>query len=93
MTLSPAVLDRPGSGDTPRALRPRRLPERGHPTAMLAVILVAQLMVMLDLTIVNVALPEIQTALDFSPRTSRGCSTPTAWPSADFSCSAPGWVT
>jgi EmrB/QacA subfamily drug resistance transporter len=34
---------------------------------MLAVILVAQLMVMLDLTIVNVALPQIQTALDFSP--------------------------
>jgi EmrB/QacA subfamily drug resistance transporter len=67
VTLSPAVLDRPGSGDTPRALRPRRLPERGHPTAMLAVILVAQLMVMLDLTIVNVALPQIQTALDFSP--------------------------
>jgi EmrB/QacA subfamily drug resistance transporter len=45
----------------------RRLPERGNPTATLAVILVAQLMVLLDLTIVNVALPDIQTALDFSP--------------------------
>ncbi|MGH3445424.1 MAG: MFS transporter [Nocardioidaceae bacterium] len=34
---------------------------------MLTVILVAQLMVMLDMSIVNVALPRIQTALDFSP--------------------------
>jgi EmrB/QacA subfamily drug resistance transporter len=34
---------------------------------MLAVILVAQLMVVLDMSIVNVALPSIRTALDFSP--------------------------
>ena len=33
---------------------------------MLAVILVAQLMVMLDMSIVNVALPQMQSALDFS---------------------------
>ncbi len=53
--------------DDPTQVRRRRLPDRGHPTAMLAVILVAQLMVMLDMSIVNVALPKIQTALDFSP--------------------------
>ena len=64
MTLTTAVLDRPSAGRSDRA---RRLPERGNPTAMLAVILVAQLMVMLDMSIVNVALPQIQTALDFSP--------------------------
>jgi EmrB/QacA subfamily drug resistance transporter len=64
VTHSTAVLDRPQQVPAPRA---RRLPERGHPTVTLAVILVAQLMVLLDLTIVNVALPQIQTALDFSP--------------------------
>lgn len=53
--------------ERPATVRHRRLPERGNPTAMLAVILVAQLMVMLDMSIVNVALPQIQTALDFSP--------------------------
>ena len=37
-----------------------------HRGLLLAVILVAQLMVVLDATIVNVALPEIQTALGFS---------------------------
>jgi EmrB/QacA subfamily drug resistance transporter len=35
-------------------------------TAALAVILIAQLMVVLDATIVNIALPKIQTALSFS---------------------------
>ncbi len=34
---------------------------------LLPVILVAQLMVILDMSIVNVALPDMQTALDFSP--------------------------
>ncbi|MGN6502444.1 MAG: MFS transporter, partial [Pseudolysinimonas sp.] len=34
---------------------------------VLAVILLAQLMVVLDLSIVNVALPDMQTALEFSP--------------------------
>ena len=67
MSSSPAVLERPDRVGGDRAPRTRRLPERGHPTATLAVILVAQLMVLLDLSIVNVALPQIQTALDFSP--------------------------
>jgi EmrB/QacA subfamily drug resistance transporter len=47
--------------------RPFGLPERGNPRVVLAVILVAQLMVMLDMSIVNVALPQIQRGLGFTP--------------------------
>src|ERR1700736_5101613 len=39
---------------------------RAHPCLVLAVILTAQLMVVLDATIVNVALPHIQRTLGFS---------------------------
>ena len=38
----------------------------------LAVLGVAYLMVILDVSIVNVALPSVQTDLGFSPRTSNG---------------------
>jgi EmrB/QacA subfamily drug resistance transporter len=38
-----------------------------HPTLALTVIAAAQLMVVLDATIVNIALPSIRDALDFSP--------------------------
>jgi len=38
-----------------------------HPNLALAVIASAQLMVVLDVTIVNIALPHMQKALDFSP--------------------------
>jgi EmrB/QacA subfamily drug resistance transporter len=49
------------------APRPRRrLLPRGHPGLVLAVILTCQLMVVLDSTIVNIALPDIQRALHFS---------------------------
>src|ERR1700733_4866401 len=46
----------------------RRAPTgwRQHPSVVLAVILTAQLMVVLDATIVNVALPHIQRSLHFS---------------------------
>ena len=51
-------------------------------------------MVVLDVTIVNVALPDIQQRSRLLPaRTSRGCSTPTRWPSAGCCCSAPGPAT
>jgi EmrB/QacA subfamily drug resistance transporter len=53
MTQAP-LLDRPAVG------------WRRHPTVLLAVILTAQLMVVLDATIVNVALPHIQRSLGFS---------------------------
>ncbi len=43
-----------------------RSSRRGHPPVVLAVILVAQLMVMLDMSIVNVALPQIQSGLGFT---------------------------
>jgi len=39
---------------------------------VLAIILAVQLMVVLDATIVNIALPDIAGALHFSPRTSPG---------------------
>src|SRR5881227_3411174 len=38
-----------------------------HPNLALAVIATAQLMVVLDVTIVNIALPHMRTALHFSP--------------------------
>src|ERR1700691_5376890 len=46
----------------------RRAPNgwRRHPSVVLAVILTAQMMVVLDATIVNVALPHIQRSLGFS---------------------------
>lgn len=44
---------------------PRQRPDR--PRLVLATILTAQLMVVLDMSIVNVALPHMQQALDFSP--------------------------
>ena len=55
-TLPPAVSPRPAVSRTPDR---RRL--------VLATILVAQLMVVLDMTIVNVALPHMQAALGFTP--------------------------
>lgn len=58
-TPAPAVPGRRG------LLRPRQRPER--PRLVLVTILTAQLMLVLDLSIVNVALPEMQRALGFSP--------------------------
>ncbi|HEX2895176.1 MAG TPA: hypothetical protein VHO29_14355, partial [Marmoricola sp.] len=49
----------------PAVRRPRQRPDR--PRLVLATILTAQLMVVLDMSIVNVALPQMQTALGFSP--------------------------
>lgn len=49
-----------------RATRFQRAPS-SSPTLILLVILTCQLMVVLDATIVNVALPDIQSALRFSP--------------------------
>jgi EmrB/QacA subfamily drug resistance transporter len=45
----------------------RRLLRPGHPGLVLALILTSQLMVVLDATIVNIALPDIKTALGFTP--------------------------
>ena len=66
-TLSPA---RPGTGQ-PAAQLPESPGRTGlsrlkSPTVLLFVILTAQLMVVLDTTIVNVALPHIQDSLGFS---------------------------
>ena len=64
------IADIPAPGTTTSAsrtrwLRPRLRRER--PTLVLFTILTAQLMVVLDMSIVNVALPHMQRALDFSP--------------------------
>ena len=56
--------------DTPAPVTPRRRPPRqrpDRPRLVLATILTTQLMVVLDMSIVNVALPHMQQALDFSP--------------------------
>jgi EmrB/QacA subfamily drug resistance transporter len=45
----------------------RRLLPHGHPGLILTLILTCQLMVVLDATIVNIALPDIKSALHFSP--------------------------
>ena len=45
----------------------RRVLRPGNPGLVLALILTSQLMVVLDATIVNIALPDIKTALGFSP--------------------------
>ncbi len=57
--------DRPTSGGPPGTLRHRL----SHPSVFLFVILTAQMMVVLDTTIVNVALPHIQESLGFSTGT------------------------
>jgi MFS family permease len=54
-TSPPAVLRRPGTA-----------PRRRRPGVALTVVLGAQLMVMLDATVVNIALPNIQHGLHFS---------------------------
>ena len=55
-SASPAVaLRRPGASRT-----------RGHPGVALVIMLSAQLMIILDMTVVNIALPHIQAGLHFS---------------------------
>ncbi len=53
-----ASLSRPAGGATRRA---------AHPGLVLGIILAVQLMVVLDATIVNIALPNIARELHFSP--------------------------
>ncbi|MGH3446190.1 MAG: MFS transporter [Nocardioidaceae bacterium] len=60
-TQTTATLERPPAPE------PTGRSWRGNPKVVLPVILVAQLMVVLDMSIVNVALPHIQRSLDFSP--------------------------
>ena len=57
-TTAPAALAEPA---------PRSFGRFSHSSLLLGVILTCQLMVVLDSTIVNVALPQMQRALDFSP--------------------------
>src|SRR5437868_131184 len=62
-----ATADAPGGQARPGQARPGQArPGQARPGLALLVIAVAQLMVVLDATIVNVALPHIQRALGFS---------------------------
>jgi EmrB/QacA subfamily drug resistance transporter len=57
-----------GTAGTTRPRQPTDPPRQSRRAAAgIAVVLVAQLMLILDLTVVNVALPHINTALDFGP--------------------------
>ena len=64
---SPPTLDTPTPVSTRTRLRRLGARRPGHPALVLAIILTSQLMVVLDASIVNIALPDIRTALHFSP--------------------------
>jgi EmrB/QacA subfamily drug resistance transporter len=57
----------PSRSATPATPARRKLLQHGHPGLVLTLILTAQLMVVLDATIVNIALQDIKTSLHFSP--------------------------
>jgi EmrB/QacA subfamily drug resistance transporter len=63
-TLSTTVPSK-GTADVTRPREPTPAPQSRRAAAGIAVVLVAQLMLILDLTVVNVALPHIDDALDF----------------------------
>ncbi len=58
----------PASSTTPAVAlrRPRASRARGRPSLALVIMLSAQLMIILDMTVVNIALPHIQAGLHFS---------------------------
>ncbi|MDX6265279.1 MAG: hypothetical protein QOD70_19 [Frankiales bacterium] len=60
------AIDSPAVSATAAPSTRRRLLPHGHPGLVLILILSCQLMVVLDATIVNIALPNIRTALNFS---------------------------
>ena len=57
-------------------------PHHARRWLILGVILIAQVMILLDSTIINVALPSAQKDLGFSNAPASGSSPPTSWPSA-----------
>jgi EmrB/QacA subfamily drug resistance transporter len=61
------AIDSPTAPATAALSARRRLGSRGQPGLVLTLVLTCQLMVVLDATIVNIALPDIRTALHFSP--------------------------
>jgi EmrB/QacA subfamily drug resistance transporter len=52
--------------ERPATTAPRVVERKSHPNISLAVILTVQLMLVLDITVVNIALPEMQEVLHFS---------------------------
>jgi EmrB/QacA subfamily drug resistance transporter len=64
---SPQLLaERPTTPAMPAAAAPRVEERKAHPNLSLAVILTVQLMLVLDVTVVNIALPQMQEVLHFS---------------------------
>jgi len=61
-----AAVSGSGQADLPAASRLVRAPSHVDPSAVLALVAVAQFMVVLDATVVNVALPTIKTDVGFS---------------------------
>ena len=78
---------------TPLNRGPRETPHKSHLTLALVVIAMAQLMIVLDATIVNIALPHIQTTLHFSHSSLRGSSPRTRWRSVRCCCLVVAWAT
>ncbi|MGH8979547.1 MAG: MFS transporter, partial [Acidimicrobiales bacterium] len=66
MSVIPLSRSRPAQGPRPSTALGALRRSLGHPSVFLFVILTAQLMVVLDTTIVNVALPSMQRGLGFS---------------------------
>jgi hypothetical protein len=64
--------------DVGHVLRPSRTVRAGSKTAALAVLATAQLVIALDYSIVNVALPDTGRALHFATGRSGGSSAPTS---------------
>ncbi|GAB2923573.1 MFS transporter [Rhodococcus aerolatus] len=66
-TVTPhAATPRPPAPSSPPRRATRRTRLLAHPSVALAAILTVQLMVVLDVSIVNIALPDLRTALGFS---------------------------
>lgn len=59
-----------------------------NPWLVLVIACLAQFMVVLDATVVNIALPSVQRGLHFTPPTSSGSSTATRSSSVASCCSA-----
>jgi EmrB/QacA subfamily drug resistance transporter len=65
MSNSPLLAERPAA-ERPALAAPRVALPKAYPNLALAVILTVQLMLVLDVTVVNIALPQMQTVLHFS---------------------------
>jgi EmrB/QacA subfamily drug resistance transporter len=66
MSSSQLLAERPATPSLASVAAPRGKERKAHPKLSLAVILTVQLMLVLDVTVVNIALPQMQEVLHFS---------------------------